>query len=113
MQNSQVYLIIIMQLYFSSHEPFSHEPFHMSQRLIGELIVYSWSGVCRPSIPQSFTMLKHLLQNHWTNQRQILCGAFWVDGTKVCFQDMGHMTKIAATPIYGTNHSKSFPYPVG
>ena len=26
MQNSQVYLIIIMQLYFSSHEPFSHEP---------------------------------------------------------------------------------------
>ena len=44
---------------------------HLSRRLIGELIVYQWSGV-RPS----FTMLKHLLlRNRLANQSQILCGA--------------------------------------
>ena len=42
---------------------------HLSQRLIGELIVYPWSGVLRrrPSVVRrpSFTMLKHLLlRNH-------------------------------------------------
>ena len=43
---------------------------HLSQKLIGELIGYSWSGV-RPS-----TMLKDLLlQNSLANQSQILCGA--------------------------------------
>ena len=86
----------------------------MSQRLICELIVYSWSGVCRPSVPQSFTQCSNIL----SKTTGPIKGKFyveppWVDGTKVCFQDMGHMTKIAATPIYGTNHSKSFPYPVG
>ena len=52
---------------------------HLSQRLIGELIGYSWSGVCssdvRPSA-SSFTMLKDLfLRNRFANQSQILCGA--------------------------------------
>ena len=32
----------------------------------------------------------------------------WVGGTKVCARDLGHMTKMAATPIYGKNHSKTF-----
>ena len=30
----------------------------------------------------------------------------WVGGTEVCTRDLGHMTKMAATPIYGKNHSK-------
>ena len=49
---------------------------HLSRRLIGELIGYSWSGV-RPSgvRPSSFIMLKDLLRNRWANQSQILCGA--------------------------------------
>ena len=25
----------------------------------------------------------------------------WAEGTKVCSRDLGHMTKMAATPIYG------------
>ena len=29
-------------------------------------------------------------------------------GTKVCSRDLGHMTKMAAMPIYGKNHSKIF-----
>ena len=32
----------------------------------------------------------------------------WVGGTKFCSQHLGHMTKMAATPIYGKNPSKIF-----
>ena len=32
----------------------------------------------------------------------------WVGGTKVCSPNLGHMTKMAATPIYGKNPSKIF-----
>ena len=53
---------------------------HLSQRLIGELIGYSWSGV-RPS--SSFTMLKDLLlQNRLPDQSQILCGTSLGRGNK-------------------------------
>ena len=53
---------------------------HLSQRLIGELIGYSWSGV-RPSVgvvrpSASSIMLKDLLlRNPFANHSQILCGA--------------------------------------
>ena len=30
----------------------------------------------------------------------------WDGGTKVCSRGLGHMTKMAATPIYGKNPSK-------
>ena len=48
---------------------------HLSQRLIGELIVYPWSGVRRRRRTvrrPSFTMFKHLLRNHLADQSQIL-----------------------------------------
>ena len=32
----------------------------------------------------------------------------WVGGTKVCSGGLGHMTKMAATPIYGKNPLKIF-----
>ena len=50
---------------------------HLSRRLIGELIVYPWSGVRRPSsVRRLSTMLKHLLlRNRLADQSQILCGA--------------------------------------
>ena len=32
----------------------------------------------------------------------------WVEERKVCSQHLGHMTKMAATPIYGKNPSKIF-----
>ena len=65
---------------------------HLSQRLIGELIVYPWSGVrrtsssvVRPSVRPS-TMLKHLLlRNRLANQSQILCGASLGRGNNILF----------------------------
>ena len=32
----------------------------------------------------------------------------WDGGTKVCSRGLGHMTKMAATPMYGKNPSKIF-----
>ena len=32
----------------------------------------------------------------------------WVGGTIFCLRHLGHMTKMAATPIYGKNPSKIF-----
>ena len=85
---------------------------HLSQRLICELIGYSWYGVCpsvgvvRPSA--SSTMLKELLRNRFANQSQILCGASLGRGNDICSRHLGHMTKMAATPIYGKNPSNIF-----
>ena len=65
---------------------------HLSQRLIGEIIVYPLSGV-RPSLsvrPSSSTMLKHLLlRNGWANQSQIVSGASLGRGTESLFATSG------------------------
>ena len=64
---------------------------HLSQRLIGELIVYQWSGVRRPSVVRpSSTMLKDLLLgNRWADQSQILCGASLGRGNDILFAASG------------------------
>ena len=70
---------------------------HLSRRLIGELIVYPWSGVRRrPSSsvgvrrPSSSTMLKHLLlRNRSADQSQILCGASLGRGNEILFAASG------------------------
>ena len=63
---------------------------HLSQRLIGELIGYSWSGV-RPSsssvVVNNFKRL--LLQNRWADQSQILCGASLGRGKNILFAASG------------------------
>ena len=60
---------------------------HLSRRLIGELIVYQWSVVRRPS---SSTMLKDLLlRNRWSDQSQILCGASLGRGNDMLFVASG------------------------
>ena len=65
--------------------------------------------VRRPSVRRPFTMLKHLLfKNRLANQSQILCGASLGRGTIFCSRHLGHMTDLAATPIYGQNPSKIF-----
>ena len=62
----------------------------------------------RPSVVV-VNKLKHLLlQNRLLDQSQIYVESPWVGGTKVCSQHLGHMTKMAATPIYGKNPSKIF-----
>ena len=81
---------------------------HLSQRLIGELIVYPCSGVRTASYFVIHNFKHLLLRNHLPDQSQILRGASLGRGNKVCSQHLGHMTNMAATPIYDKNHSKIF-----
>ena len=64
---------------------------HLSRRLIGELIVYPWSGFRRTSVIRpSSTMLKHLLlRNRLADQSQILCGASLGRGNENLFAASG------------------------
>ena len=67
---------------------------HLSRRLIGELIGYSWSGVRPLSVvcrrPSSFTMLKDLLLRiRFADQSQILCGASLGRGNDILFVASG------------------------
>ena len=82
---------------FSSPEPLGSQ---------GELIVYPSSR--RPSVgvqrPSSFTMLKDLLlRNRLADKAKFYVERPWVGGTIFSSQHLGHMTKMAATPIYGKN----------
>ena len=85
---------------------------HLSQGLIGELIVYSCSGV-RPSV----VLLRRRRPQFQTSsspkpaspiKAKFYVEPPWVGGTKVCSRHLGHITKMAATPIYGKNPSKIF-----
>ena len=86
---------------------------HLSQRLIGELIGYSWSGV-RPSSSSIRPASSLTISNIFFSKTACLIKAKfyleppWVGGTKVCSRHLGHMLKMAATPIYGKNPSKIF-----
>ena len=61
---------------------------HLSRRLIGGLLGYSWSVVRLSS--SSFTMLLDLLlRNRWANQSQILCGASLGRGDESLFVGPG------------------------
>ena len=89
---------------FSSPEPWGSQ---------GELIVYPYSGVrCRRSRRcrrRRRRRRRQLCLNIFSsetalaNQSQILCGASWEGGTKVYVNGPGHMTKMAAMPIYSKN----------
>ena len=48
------------------------------------------------------------LRNHLANQSQILHVSYQVQGNEIYWHDAGHMTKMAAMPIYGKNPSKIF-----
>ena len=68
---------------------------HLSQRLIGELIGYSWSGVRPSSVrrPSSSSVVNNfkrlLLQNRLPDQCQILCGASLGRGNESLFAASG------------------------
>ena len=77
---------------------------HLSQSLIGELIGYPWSVVRRrrPStISNAFSS-----ETAWPIKGKFYVEPPWKGGTKVYINGPGHMTKMAATPIYGKNPSK-------
>ena len=80
---------------------------HLSRRLIGELIVYPWSGVRRrPSVrPQCSNIFS---ETAWPIKAKFYVEPPWVGGTIFCSWHLGHTTKMAATPIYGKNPSKIF-----
>ena len=87
---------------------------HLSQRLIGELIGYSWSGV-RPSSSVGVVRRPSLtISNVFFSETagpikaKFYVEPPWVGGTIFCSRHLGHMTKMAATPIYGKNPSKIF-----
>ena len=78
---------------FSSPEPLGSQ---------GELIVYPSSR--RPSVGVCPPFLKIFSsETAWPIKAKFYVGLPWEGGTKVCINGPGHMTKMAATPIYGKN----------
>ena len=79
------------------------EILHLSQ---GELIVYASSR--RPSVrrPQCSNIFSS--ETAGPIEAKFYVEPPWVGGTKVYINGPGHMTKMAATPIYGKNPSKIF-----
>ena len=76
---------------------------HLNRRLSGELIVYQCSSV-RPSS----TISKIFSETAWPIKLKFYVEPPWVGGMEVCSRNFGHMTKMAATPIYGKNLSQIF-----
>ena len=92
---------------------FNHLLAHLSRRLIGELIVYQWSGVRRRLSVHRPSVVRHRPSSSSPKPIGRFKAKFyveppWVGGTKDCSRHLGHMIKIAATPIYGKNPSKIF-----
>ena len=88
---------------------------HLSRRLIGELIGYPWSGVRRPSVCLSVVFSRpstisnvFSCETTWPIEAKFYVQPPWQGGKKVYINGPGHMTKMAATPIYGKNSSKIF-----
>ena len=90
---------------------------HLSRRLTGELIGYPW--IRRPSSSfvvrrHPFTFLNISSETAWPIKAKFYVEPPWEEGTKVCINGPGHMTKMAAMPIYGKNLKKSSsPEPAG
>ena len=81
---------------------------HLSRRLIGELIGYSWSGVRLSSVRRSQCSKIFFSETAGPIKAKFYVEPSWVGGTIFCSRHLGHMTKMAATPIYGKNPSKIF-----
>ena len=74
---------------------------HLSRRLIGELIVYQWSGVRRPSIVRRPQCSKIFFsETAGPIKAKFYVEPPWVGGMIFCSRHLGPMTKMAATPIW-------------
>ena len=75
---------------------------------LGELIVYPCSGVRPSSVRRLFTISNIFSsETAWPIKAKFYVESPWEGGTKVYINGPGHMTKMAATPIYGKNLKKS------
>ena len=78
---------------FSSPEPLGSQ---------GELIVYPSSR--RPSAASVLPPFSKIFsETTWPIKAKFYVEPPWEGGTKVCINGPGHMTKMAATAIYGKN----------
>ena len=89
---------------FSSPEPSGSQ---------GELIVYPCSvvrpSVRRPSVVRRPPLSKIFFsETAWPTKAKFYMKHLWEGGTNVYINNPGHMTKMAAMPIYGKNPSKIF-----
>ena len=100
------YQLLVYLYIFSSPEPSGSQ---------GELIVYPCSGV-RPSSVCRLSTISNIFSSEttWPIKAKFYVEPPWEGGTKVCINGPGHMTKMAAMPIYGKNLKKSSsPEPAG
>ena len=68
----------------------------------GELIVYPCSGVrCRCRRQQCLNIFSS--ETAWPIKAKLYVEPPWEGGTKIYVNDPGHMTKMAAMPIYSKN----------
>ena len=96
-----------IQLFFSSPEPSGSQ---------GELIVYPCSVVrpsvrpssVRPSFRRPHFSKIFSSETAWPIKAKFYMKHLWEGGTNVYINNPGHMTKMAAMPIYGKNPSKIF-----
>ena len=87
---------------------------HLSRRLTGELIGYPW--IRRPSVRRRPFTFSNIFSSEtaWPIKAKFYVEPPWGGGTKVYINGPGHMTKMAATPIYCKNLKKSSsPEPAG
>ena len=73
------------------------------------------ASVVRLSVvhPSTFSNIFYF-ETAWPIKARFYVEPPWEGGTKVCINGPGHMTKMAALPIYGENLKKSSsPNPVG
>ena len=82
---------------------------HLSGRLTGALIGYPW--IRRPFVrrrPSSTFSNIYSSETAGPIKAKFCVEPPWERGTKVYINGPGHMTKMAAMPIYGKNPSKIF-----
>ena len=72
---------------------------HLSQRLIGELIEYSWSGVRQSSVRSQCSKI-FFSETAGPIKAKFYVEPPWAGGMIFYLRHLGHMTKMAATPIY-------------
>ena len=81
---------------------------HQSRRLSGELIGYPWIRRSSSTFSKVFSS-----ETAWPIKAKFYVEPPWEGGTKVYINGPGHMTKMAAMPIYGKKLKKSSPEPAG